>query len=52
MDAKQVLVNFTLNIQPIMRKCRDGIKLTKDEQETIVEYYLEVVHYLGKSLPL
>ena len=48
MANKQGLVNFTHNIKPIMEKCRDGKKLTKDEQGTIVQYYLEVIVFINE----
>lgn len=46
-NNKRGVMNFTQNIKPLMMKCRKGEKITKDEQRQIVEYYLEVVHYLG-----
>lgn len=46
MEKKQGLKNFIVNIKPVMVKCRDGKKLTKDEQKTIVAFYLEVINYL------
>lgn len=49
MAGKQGLINFTQNIKPVMEKCRDGKKLHKDEQKNIVEFYLEVIHYLQNS---
>ena len=47
MSNKQGLVNFSKNIEPIMLKCKGGKKLTKEEQLEIMEYYLEVLHYLA-----
>ena len=43
------LTNFTQNIKGVMLKCRHGEKLTKDEQEQIVQFYLEVCAYLANS---
>jgi hypothetical protein len=39
------MCNFLQNIKPIMEKCRDGKKLSKDEQGQIVKFYLEVAHF-------
>ena len=48
MEQKQGLKNFCVNIKPIMGKCNAGMKLTKDEQKEIVQFYLEVIDYLSK----
>jgi len=48
MDQKDGLINFSKNITPIMGKCKNGQKLTKEEQNTIVEFYLEVLNYIMK----
>ena len=49
MEQKKGLRNFCQNIKPTMTKCREGKRLTKEEQETIVQFYLEVVSYLGSQ---
>ena len=48
MEQKQGLRNFTQNIKPVMLKCKDGKRLTKNEQKQIVEFYLEVVDFISK----
>ena len=50
MEQKQGIKNFAVNIKPIMEKCRHGKKLTKQEQETIVQFYLEVVDFISKEV--
>lgn len=47
MTQKQGLKNFAVNIKGTMKKCQNGEKLTKDEQNTILQFYLEVVDFLG-----
>ena len=47
-DKAEGLRNFIANIKPIMEKCRDGKKLTPEEQITIVQFYLEVIHIVGQ----
>ena len=47
MNNTEGLKNFARNIKPIMEKCRDGKKLSKDEQSTIVQFYLETIACLG-----
>lgn len=49
MTDREGIANFILNIKPIMEKCRDGKNLTKQEQSTIKEFYLEVIHYVANS---
>lgn len=46
MEQKQGLVNFAQNVEPIIQKCRDRKKLMISEQESIVQFYLEVLNYL------
>jgi hypothetical protein len=46
MTAKEGLTNQIENIKPIMLKCKAGQKLTKDEQTSIVNFYVEVSYYL------
>ena len=41
------LRNFVRNIEPEMMKCKDGVRLTKAEQQHIVQFYLETVHVLS-----
>ncbi len=48
MGQKQGLKNFALNIQPAIHKLRDRAKLSEGEQESIVQFYLEVVNYLAQ----
>jgi len=49
MTMKEGLLNFSKNIKPIMLKCREGKKVTKEEQRTISEYYQEVLYYLANK---
>lgn len=56
MTQLEGLKNFSLNIKDTMLKIKDaerhiGIaKLTKGEQCTILQFYLEVVDYLSKEV--
>ena len=45
--AEQGLKNFTENIRPIMDKCRDREELNSDEQNTILQFYMEVVYVIN-----
>jgi hypothetical protein len=53
MTEIQGISNFVDNINPLIKKLRESraedisIKLTSDEAETIVQFYLEVVYLLG-----
>ncbi len=49
MEQKQGIKNFAVNIKPIMQKCNAGVRITKDEQKQIVQFYLEVVDHLSKD---
>ena len=49
MKDEQGLLNFSENIKPIIERCRDGKRLSKYERLTIVEYYLEVLHFLANN---
>lgn len=39
--------NFIQNIKPIMLKINEEKKLSISERKTIVEFHLEVVHYVA-----
>ena len=53
MTEIQGISNFVDKINPLIKKLRESraedisIKLTSDEAETIVQFYLEVVYLLG-----
>lgn len=49
MEGSKGLRNFVVNIKPIMEKCRDGVKLHKEEQKQIVSFYLETIHVLTSN---
>ena len=49
MTLHEGLSNFVKNIEPTIRACRDRKKLTPDQQEQIVQFYLEVLHYLNEE---
>ena len=49
MKQLQGLKNFSLNIRELMLKCKNGEKITREEQQTIVEFYLETIDYLSKA---
>jgi hypothetical protein len=49
MTLEEGLKNFVVNIKPTMLKCQSGARLTKDEQYTIAQFYLEVIHYLSQQ---
>lgn len=52
MTLHEGLTNFVKNIEPIISKCQDRKKLTPSEQESLVQFYLEVIHYLNNSVGL
>ena len=41
------LKNFCLNISPIMKKLKENQKLTISENQTLVQFYLEVIANLN-----
>ncbi len=43
------LKNFALNIKPLMFKLRTNEKLTKEEKEKIVQFYLEVINVVTNN---
>lgn len=43
---RENVTNFTQNIEPIMKKLRDRKKLSSQECDTLVSYYVEVTHLL------
>ena len=51
MEQKQGLKNFSVNINPIIKKLHfTNDKLTKSERESIFQFYMEVISYLSKDL--
>ncbi len=49
MTQLEGLKNFVRNIKPIMQKCINRERLTGIDQESIFQFYLEVVDYLAKQ---
>ena len=49
MGQLQGLKNYIYNIKPVMLKLRTKKRLTTEERETIVQFYLEVADYLSRK---
>lgn len=49
MTQLEGLKNFAQNVKPVMQKCKNRQKLTKSEQQSILQFYFEVVDYLAKQ---
>lgn len=48
MEQKTGIQNFVVNLKETMLKLKNGERLTRDEQKTIVEFYLEVADFIWK----
>jgi len=48
MDKKEGLLNYCLNIRPIMLKILEGKEIHNDELKSIMEFYREVMSYLAE----
>lgn len=47
MTQEQGIKNFAVNIKPTMLKIKENKELTQSELDSVLQFYLEVVDYLG-----
>ena len=48
MNGQRGIKNYLQNIKPTMLKLKDGERLLRSEEQSIVEFYLEVNHFISE----